>query len=191
MKTKLFPMVFAVIAMVMTVSSCGGQKNAMNAGKTEIIMPFNTPADLSDMEYFRATASGTSPDQEMARTIADLNARTQLGNQISATIKAVTERYMNQVNVANKAEFAQKVEQNARLVVNQELNGAVVRGSKLYQNPDGSYEFWINIEMPRTKVMDGLEEAISRDDKLAIDFDQHLFMKTFDEEMALQMQNNK
>ena len=178
MKTKLFPMVFAVIAMVMAVSS-------------EIIMPFNTPADMSDMEYFRATASGTSPDQEMARTIADLNARTQLGNQISSTIKAVTERYMNQVNVANKAEFAQKVEQNARLVVNQELNGAVVRGSKLYQNPDGSYEFWINIEMPRTKVMDGLEEAISRDEKLAIDFDQHLFMKTFDEEMALQMQNNK
>ena len=39
--------------------------------------------------------------------------------------------------------------------------------------------------------MDGLEEAISRDEKLAIDFDQHLFMKTFDEEMALQMQNNK
>lgn len=191
MKTKLFPMVFAVIAMVMAVSSCGGQKNVMNAGKTEIIMPFNTPADMSDMEYFRATASGTSPDQEMARTIADLNARTQLGNQISSTIKAVTERYMNQVNVANKAEFAQKVEQNARLVVNQELNGAVIRGTKLYQNPDGSYEFWINIEMPRTKVMDGLEEAISRDEKLAIDFDQHLFMKTFDEEMALQMQNNK
>lgn len=191
MKTKFFPVVAAVIAMVTAVSSCGGQKNVMNAGKTEIIMPFNTPADMSDMEYFRATASGTSPDQEMARTIADLNARTQLGNQISSTIKAVTERYMNQVNVANKAEFAQKVEQNARLVVNQELNGAVVRGSKLYQNPDGSYEFWINIEMPRTKVMDGLEEAISRDEKLAIDFDQHLFMKTFDEEMALQMQNNK
>ena len=80
---------------------------------------------------------------------------------------------------------------NTRLIVNQELQGAIVKGTKAYQNDDGSYEFWINIEMPRTKVMDGLEEAISRDEKLAIDFDQHLFMKTFDEEMALQMQNNK
>lgn len=190
MKTKFFPVVAAVIAMVTAVSSCGGQKNVMNAGKTEIIMPFNTPADKSDMEYFRATASGTSPDQEMARTIADLNARTQLGTQISSVVKAVTERYMNQVNVANKAEFAQKVEQNVRLVVNQELNGAVVRGTKLYQNEDGTYEFWVNIEMSRTKVMDGLEEAISKDQKLAVDFDQHLFMKTFDEEMALEMQKN-
>ncbi len=189
MKTKLFSMVLAVMAMVVAVSSCGGQKK-MNAGKTEIIMPFNTPADMSDMEYFRATASGTSPDQEMARTIADLNARTQLGTQVTSVVKAVTERYMNQVNVADKAEFAQKVEQNVRLVVNEELNGAVVRGTKLYQNEDGSYEFWVNIEMPRAKIMDGIEEAISRDDKLAIDFDQHLFMKTFDEEMANEMQKN-
>ena len=191
MKTKLFPMVFAVIAMVVAVSSCGGQKNAMNAGKTEIIMPFNTPADKSDMEYFRATASGTSPEQEMARTIADLNARTQLGTQISSVVKAVTERYMNQVNVANKAEFAQKVEQNVRLVVNQELNGAVVRGTKLYQNEDGSYEFWVNVEMPRTKVMDGLEDAIAQAETLAVDVAKHLFMKTVDEERANEMQKNR
>lgn len=189
MKTKLFPMVLAVMAMVVAVSSCGGSKK-MNAGKTEIIQPFNTPADMSDAEYFRATASGTSPDQEMARTIADMNARTQLATQISSVLKGVTERYMNQINVADKAEFSQKVEQNVRLVVNQELNGAVVRGTKLYQNENGSYEYWVNIEMPRTKIMDGLEEAISRDEKLAVDFDQHLFMKTFEEEMALEMQKN-
>lgn len=191
MKTKLFPVLFAVIAVVMAVSSCGSQKKAVNAGKTEIIMPFNTPADKTDMEYFRATASGTSPDQEMARTIADLNARTQLATQITSVVKAVTERYMNQVNVADKAEFAQKIEQNVRLVVNQELNGAVVKGSKLYQDNNGNYEFWVNVEMPRTKVMNGLEDAISKDAKLAVDFDQHLFMKTFEEEMANEMQKNR
>ena len=138
MKTKHFPMVLAVIAALVAVSSCGGQKKAAVDGKTEIIMPFNTPVDMSDMEYFRATASGTSPDQEMARTIADLNARTQLGTQISTVVKAVTERYMNQVNVADKAEFAQKVEQNVRIVVNQELSGAVVKGTKLDQYRDAA-----------------------------------------------------
>ena len=127
----------------------------------------------------------------MARIIADLNARTQLASQITYVVKAVTERYMNQVNVADKAEFAQKIEQNVRLVVNQELNGAVVKGSKLYQDNNGNYEFWVNVEMPRTKVMDGLEDAISKAAKLAVDFDQHLFMKTFEEEMANEMQKNR
>lgn len=183
MKTNILTVLAVTLAVIFAATSCGGQKQTL-AGKTEIIQPFNTPADMSDADFFRATASGTSPDQEMARTIADLNARTQLGTQITSTIKAVTERYMNQVNIANKAEYAQKVEQNVRLVVNQELQGAVVRGTKLYQNPDGSYEFWINIEMPKASLIESVEESITKDEKLALDFNQHLFRKTFDEEMA-------
>lgn len=178
----------ASVALMSVLYSCGGQKKAVNEGKTEIILPFNSPADKSDMEYFRATASGSSPDREMARTIADLNARTQLATQITSVLKSVTERYMNQVNVADKADYAQKIEQNVRLVVNQELNEAVVRDEKLYQDEDGSYEYWINIEMPRANVVDGIKDIISKNEKLAVDFDQHLFMKTFDEEMALEMQ---
>lgn len=188
MKTKFFLIAAASVAMMPMIYSCGGQKKVVNEGKTEIILPFNTPADKSDMEYFRATASGTSPDREMARTIADLNARTQLATQITSVLKSVTERYMNQINVADKADYAQKIEQNVRIVVNQELNEAVVRGEKLYRNEDGSYEYWVNIEMPRASVIDGLKDIISKNDKLAVDFDQHLFMKTFDEEMALEMQ---
>lgn len=188
MKTKFFLIAAVSVAMMPMIYSCGGQKKVVNEGKTEIILPFTTPADKSDMEYFRATASGTSPDREMARTIADLNARTQLATQITSVLKSVTERYMNQINVADKADYAQKIEQNVRIVVNQELNEAVVRGEKLYRNEDGSYEYWVNIEMPRASVIDGLKDIISKNDKLAVDFDQHLFMKTFDEEMALEMQ---
>lgn len=184
MKTNVFTIVAAMCAVVFSMTSCGGQKQVVNNTKTEIFQPFNTPADMSDANYIRATASGTSPDQEMARTIADLNARTQLASQVSSTVKAVTERYMNQVNIANKSEFAQKVEQNVRLVINQELKGAQIRGTKLYQNSDGSYEFWINIEMPKSAMIEIVEDVISKDEKLSLDFNQHLFRKTFDEEMA-------
>ena len=156
----------------------------VNAGKTEIVMPFSTPEYRTDMDYFRATASGSSKNLEMARTAADLNARTSVATQVTAILKAVTERYMNQVDIDTDSEFAQKIEQNVRLVVNQEMQAAIIKDTKVYQNPDGSYEYWINVEMPRAAVMDGIEEMVSKDEKLAVDFDQHLFMKTFEEEMA-------
>jgi len=183
-------MVLAVMAMVVAVSSCGGQKQVVNSGKTEILMPFSSPEYITDADFFRATASGTSKNMEMARTAADLNARNALAAQVSTIVKTVTERYMNQVDIDNKSEFASKLETNTRLIVNQELQGAIVKGTKAYQNDDGSYEFWINIEMPRAVIADGIEEAISKDEKLAVDFDQHLFMKTFDEEMAAYQQQN-
>ncbi len=187
MKKNLITLTMVLLAMV-GITSCGGQKQQTAAGRQEVFMPFNTPADKSDMDYFRATASGTSPDMEMARSIADLNARTQLGAQVSSVVKAVTEKYMNQYNVGDKMEFSQKMEQNTRMIVNQELNGAVVKGSKMYQNENGTYECWVNIEMPKVQIEAGIEEAISKDEKLAVDFDKHLFMKTFNEEMELERQ---
>ena len=190
MKTKFFPIVCAGLAVIMAVSSCGGQKQVVNSGKTEILMPFSSPEYITDADFFRATASGTSKNMEMARTAADLNARNALAAQVSTIVKTVTERYMNQVDIDIKSEFASKLETNTRLIVNQELQGAIVKGTKAYQNDDGSYEFWINIEMPRAVIADGIEEAISKDEKLAVDFDQHLFMKTFDEEMAAYQQQN-
>lgn len=190
MKTKFFPILCAGLAVIMAVSSCGGQKQVVNSGKTEILMPFSSPEYITDADFFRATASGTSKNMEMARTAADLNARNALAAQVSTIVKTVTERYMNQVDIDNKSEFASKLETNTRLIVNQELQGAIVKGTKAYQNDDGSYEFWINIEMPRAVIADGIEEAISKDEKLAVDFDQHLFMKTFDEEMAAYQQQN-
>lgn len=185
MKSKILTIGAAVLATVFAMTSCGGQKQVVNNNsKTEVFQPFSTPADMSDANFVRATASGTSKDMEAARTIADLNARNQLANQVSSTIKAVTERYMNQVNIADKMEFAQKLEQNVRLVVNQELKGAQVKGTKMYQNTDGTYECWVNLEMSKEAMMDIVEDVISKDDKLTLDFQQHLFRKTFDEEMA-------
>lgn len=188
MKAKSIFAVIALCAVALSSTSCGNQKQVVNSGKTEIILPFNDAAHRSDMEYFRATASGTSPDMEMARQIADLNARNQLAAQVSSVVKAVTEKYAKQLNIADKVDFQQKVETNIRQVVNQTLNNAIVKDTKLYQNTDGTYEFWVNIEMSRQPIVDGAIDTITNDEALAVDFNQHLFRKVFDEEMALEMQ---
>ena len=53
---------------------------------------------------------------------------------------------------------------------------------------DGTYEYWVNIEMPKVKVVEEVAESITKDESLEVDFNQHLFRKVFDEEMALEMQ---
>ena len=176
MKTKFIPFVCAGLAAMLAVTSCGGQKQAVNSGKTEVI---------TDTEYFRATAQGTSKNMEMARTAADLNARNALAAQVEAIVKSVTESYMNQYDMNEESEVRGKIESGIRQVVNQTLKGAIVKETKLYQNPDGSYEYWICIEMSRVPVAEGVEDVlISNDERLSVDFDQYRFMKTFEEEMA-------
>lgn len=190
MKNRLFPLICAGLAVVMAASSCGGQKQVVNAGKTEISIPFNAPQYRTDADYFRATASGTSTNMEMARTAAELNARNELAAQIEIIVKSVSESYMIQRDVADRSEFGGKLEQGARQVVNQVLRGATIKDTKLYQSADGSYEYWVNIEMHKSVVVDDLAGVITNDEKLALDFDKHLFMKTFEEEMDAYAEKN-
>ncbi|MDD6103895.1 MAG: hypothetical protein PUB73_04665 [Bacteroidales bacterium] len=192
MKTKLFFSALAISALVMSVSSCGAPKEVGPKGKSEVFIPLNEPGNRTDMEFFRATASGASPDINAAFTIAELNARNQLAASVATTIKSVTDKYFNQYNINNETAFQQKVEQQIRQVVNQELKSAYVKDSKLYQLENGQYEYWVNIEMSRTAlqepVAEAIEAAISKDEKLSLEFDQFRFKKVFDEEMALEMQ---
>lgn len=181
MKSRIISTTIIVLASIMMFSSCGGQKKAK-----EITIPFSSSEYRSDADFFRATASGTSPNMEMARTIANLNARNQLAEQVSVVVKSVTEKYAQQYESGGSYEYNQKLEQDVRLVVNQELKGATVKDYKVLKNPDGTFECWINIEMSKKPIEESVENVISKDKKLAIDFDQHLFRKIFDEEMALE-----
>lgn len=192
MRTKFFPFVCAGLAAMVALTSCGGQKQVVNSGKTEVIMPFSTPEYRTDANYFRAAASGTSKDMEMARTAAELNARSALATQIEVVVKSVTDRYMNQYDVNGESEVRGKIETGVREVVNQTLKGAVIKDTKLYQNPDGSYEYWACIEMSKVPVAEGVEDVlISNDERISVDFDQYRFMKTFEEEMANYGKENK
>ena len=91
MKTKFIPFVCAGLAAMLAVTSCGGQKQAASTDFVEVSnVPFDTPEYKTDANYFRATASGTSKDLEMARTIADLNARNALAAQTDMVINMMS-----------------------------------------------------------------------------------------------------
>lgn len=191
MKKLIF--IIASIALVSLVSSCGRQKLVpANEGDVEISLPFSSPSDMTDADYFRATGTATSPNQATAEKMATLNARTEIAASVTATLKAVTEQYTNNTSVANKQEYASKFEETARQVVNTQLEGAFIKGKKMFRSKDGSkYTAYINVEMPKANIEKAVTDAISKDDKLKLEFDKYQFQKVFDAEMAKFEQNNR
>lgn len=183
MKFNKFFKVVAAIAVMPMFFSCGAPK-AVTSELKEVSTPLSGPGYRSDVNYFRETAVGESPDLATAKKIATLNARTALAAEIQSTLKAVSEQYLNQVTVGNKQEFAAKFEETSRQVVNQVLEGVVVKEEKVFQAQNGRYQYWINVEMPKEPVVKNAADAISKDEKLALEFDKFQFQKTFDAEMA-------
>jgi len=189
MKTKQLLLVPAIAVMALT--GCKGKKQAAAAptpieqktGAVEISVPFSGKEYRSDEKFFRARQSGKSPDMATAKKIAFQNAKSELAGNINATIKRVTDQYTNQRTVGDKQEFENKFEELAREVVNMQLSNVREMDSKVFQENDGKYTYWVAIEASKEEVFQKMDERISSDAKLKLDYDKMKFQQIFDAEM--------
>ena len=184
MKSTIFKMAIVAIVVSAIVTGCMSPKPSVQSGSTEVSVPLSGKEYRSDKNYFRASQSGISPDLATAKKIALANARAELASNINSTIKSVTENYTNQRTVGDQQEFANKFEENARVVVNQVLSDVQIIGEKVFKEGNGKYTYYIAIEMNKESVLKGIIDHISKDDRLRLDFDKFQFKKVFDEEMG-------
>ena len=159
--------------LILAVAGCGNSKKLPSAGSTKVTVPLSGKEYRTDKNYFRATQSGKSPDLATAKKIALQNARTELASGIESTLKAVIENYTNQRTVGDKQEFENKFEEQSRTVVNQILNDVRIIGDEVYKEANGSFTYYVAIEMSKDALTNSLNDRISKDAKLQLDFDQY------------------
>jgi hypothetical protein len=183
MKKQLFVAVMAGTIALFSMS-CGGPKKLENSEKSdEIILPFSGSDYQSNKEFYRAKSSGKSPDLATAKKIALTNAKAEVAGLISAKVKAVTDNYTNQRSTADATDFENKFETMTREVVNQQLVDVSIKGEKLFKKDKG-YEYWIAIEVSKQSILDGINSSISKNQKLAIDYDKKKFEEVYNQEMS-------
>jgi hypothetical protein len=181
MKTNL--LVIAFIAICAGFTACKSSKPSVEKGAMEVFIPFSESKYRTDKEFFRATASGKSPDLSTAKKIALLNAKAEMSSNIESVIKSVTENYTKQVSVEDRQAYENLFEQNTREVVNQTLSGVVIEDQKVFKDSDGKYTCYVVIQMNKSSLIEGASDKISKNEKLQVEFDRHQFRKVFDEEM--------
>ena len=181
-KRNLFVSIIAV-SLLFAVAGCRNSKKLPTDGSTKVSVPLSDKQYRTDKDYFRASQSGKSPDLATAKKIALQNARTELATGIQSTLKAVIDNYTNQRTVGDKQEFENKFEEQARTVVNQALNDVKIIADEVYKEANGSFTYYVAIEMSKDALTNSLSNRISKDAKLQLDFDQYQFRKVFDEEM--------
>jgi len=182
-------MIAAVVSAAMlaglTMSGCKDSKKlpSVQSSSMEISVPLSGKEYRTDKDFFRASQSGKSPDMATAKKIALQNAKTELAGNIESTMKAVIENYTNQRTVGDKQEYESKFEEISRSVINQTLNDVKIIGEKVFKETDGKFTYYIAIEMSKEPVARNINDRISKDAKMQLDFDQYRFRQILDEEM--------
>lgn len=169
---------------IVAFSSCSSTKKLEKITKAkEITVPFSESKYKSDKDFFRAKQIGKSPDLATAKKIALLNAKAELAGNIKSLIKRVTDQYTNQRTVGDKQEFENKFEEMSREVINQTLTDVKLIDEKIFKEQDGSYSYWTAIEVSKQSILDGVNNKISKNEKLQLDYDKKKFEEVFNSEM--------
>ncbi len=187
-KLSIFRSVFMLTTMAVFIllSGCKSKEKVSKVedqGETLIEVYCSGPDYQSNNEFFRANQVGESVDQATAKKKAMSNTRAELASAIQTTVKTVVDNYVNSRELNNVEEAEERFESLSREVVNQELTGVKTICEKTTKTSDGKYKTYIAIELAGNELMSALNERLSKDDKLKIDYDYEQFKKTFEKEM--------
>lgn len=179
---------FMLLAATVLIGAQGCKKNkevveAKPAGEVIINEYCTGESFMSSKETFRSAATGESMSRETAKKMSRSNAEDELARTISATLKAVTDNYVNSTKFNNKEEVTETFNNLARTVVDQQLRGAITICDKLTQKPDGQYVSYIAIELSGEDVAAAYNERLSKDEKIMAEYNYEKFKETFEAEM--------
>ncbi|PWD99266.1 hypothetical protein [Marinilabilia rubra] len=185
MKPNYLLIVALSLFMIAGLSSCKSKKKV--SAKSEIgdiieELPCENKGQ-SDKNYFRASAMSTSADLSLAKEKALLQAKQRLVTLINSNTKSVTDRYVNEREIGDASEFEQKFENMTREVADETINNIVVICEKASVMDNGKYHGFVAIEVHRDDVLKGIDDRISNNDRLQLDYDKKKFQEIFEEEM--------
>ena len=80
-------------------------------------------------------------------------------------------------------DFENKFEELSREVVEQTLTDVKLMDEKIFKETDGSYSYWAAIEVSKQSILDGVNNKISKNEKLQLDYDKKKFEDVFNSEM--------
>lgn len=188
MKTNIYKplglLLAGAVVLGSTFTSCKSSKEVTDVKNETLVEIFcSGPEYRSDKNTFRANATGESTDMEIARKKASSNSKAALAAQIQTTIKGVTDNYVNSREFNNVEEVEERFEVLNREVVNQQLNSVRTICEKITKTKTGTYKCYMAIEMGVDAMEEALNNRLSKDQRLKVDYDYEKYKETFDKEM--------
>ena len=182
---KISSMFLLAGAVSFMVTSCGTTKKvtSQDSGEKEVLTPCSGTEFQSNAKAFRYSAIGESMDQMTAKKKAMSEARAGLASAINTTVKAVTDNYVKSGNYNNKEELMKNYEGISREVVNQTLAGTIVICEKMMLTKAGNYKSYVCVELGSSEILQSLNNRMSNNEQLKVDYNYEKFKKTFNEEM--------
>ena len=186
MNMKLSSILLCAAAGAFALTGCKGNKDTastpVSRGEVRIVEYCSGPEFLTNGEFFRASATGTSPQREIAKKIARQNAEATLARAVEATLKS-SRKTKPQLG-GTKEEATSKFNELSRTIVNKKLTGAVTICQELTMTEEKKYIAYLAIELSGGQLADAYVEGLQQEERIRAEYNYDQFKETFEEVMS-------
>jgi hypothetical protein len=138
---------------------------------------------LTNKQFFRSSATGTSYDREIAKKIARQNAENALARSISVVVETVAENQATQLGFNTTEEATSKFNELSRSIVNQQLQGAYVICQTITITEDNKYVAYVSLELGGQDIISKYSESLRQDERIRAEYNYDQFKDTFEQVM--------
>jgi len=188
MKNKFSTLAMLAAGTALVLSGCKGNKETASTpetrGEVRIVEYCSGPDYLTNGEYFRASATGTSPQREIAKKIARQNAEATLARAVEATVEIVAENQATQLGFGTTEEATSKFNELSRTIVNKKLTGAITICQELTMTEDKKYIAYLAVELSGAELADAYVEGLKQEERIRAEYNYDQFKETFEEVMS-------
>jgi hypothetical protein len=188
MNMKLSSILLCAAAGAFALTGCKGNKDTASTpesrGEVRIVEYCSGPEFLTNGEFFRASATGTSPQREIAKKIARQNAEATLARAVEATVEIVAENQATQLGFGTEEEATSKFNELSRTIVNKKLTGAVTICQELTMTEEKKYIAYLAIELSGGQLADAYVEGLQQEERIRAEYNYDQFKETFEEVMS-------
>jgi len=196
-------LILAVFVSVCFFVSCGIKKpkNAGNQKLTKVVQPcHNDSKYMTSKKFFRASAVGESMDQQVSKEKARSNAKADIANQTSSTLKLVEINHVNSLEENNRESLREKFERQSQNVVSQSLSQVSTICEETFIDPNtNKFITYVCMEFPSENLLKAHTSAMKKDSEsqsnaytdtldragqIRVEYDAAKFREFFEAEMA-------
>jgi hypothetical protein len=200
-KTNLSMIALVAIVAGLLLSACGSSKQASSAvsvtdaramqtqlheePEVDITTPCSGESYYSDRErgLIRATAIGTSMDQQMAKRMARSAALEDLGTKVRVAVNALIVDYYKSTKRDMTEDLKQRFEGGTDLVVKEHISGYRTICEK-FTRKGSDYKCYMAIEIGSDELSKPVHQKLTNDDILRVDYDYEQFRAKFNEAIS-------
>lgn len=127
--------------------------------------PFSSSKYESTKRYWRAVGKGSSKDDNIAKSKADLQAKKEIAQQVQTRMKVVSDQYFSDTETLNSEEVNDKFQSLAREVTNTQIADLRKIGEEKYFNGE-NYTVYIAYEIHKKQMLRFMKKKAKVESKI-------------------------